>query len=112
MRDAANTYPETWTDDEVAYARSLWEWDWGIAVNGRVLHHAARIVFKSEYGETGADALTSCGRKLWLHIPGIFTRLVAPRCNRCCDVLGVPRGVGSPKNDAACRRILEARAHD
>lgn len=94
-----HVYPEGWTPEERVYARNLWEWDWGIATHGKMLHHAASLTFQSDYGETSGEAVTSCGRKLWLMIPGIFTRMGAPRCDKCCDALGYPRGIGSPKND-------------
>ena len=51
----------------------------------------------------------ACGRTpkgglAW--VPGIFSRMYMPRCALCCDRTGLPRGVGSPKNDDACRLIL------
>lgn len=49
----------------------------------------------------------ACGRTaagLW--IPGVFTRMGAPRCTGCCRALGYPPGKGSPKNDGACRAVM------
>lgn len=49
----------------------------------------------------------ACGRTASLvMIPGLGTRLVAPRCTGCCRATGLPRGTGAPKNDDACRRLL------
>jgi hypothetical protein len=49
----------------------------------------------------------ACGWKVEAaNIPGIFSRMSVPRCAKCCDKLGYPRGIGSPKNDDACRVLL------
>ena len=53
------------------------------------------------------DVTFACGRTVKAaYIPGIFSRMGLPRCNRCCDAVGFPRGVGSPKNDDVCRELL------
>lgn len=50
---------------------------------------------------------TTCGRVMTnLTVPGIFTRQLARRCAACCRALGYPKGIGSPKNDDACRALL------
>lgn len=49
----------------------------------------------------------ACGRTaagLW--IPGVFTRMSAPRCSGCCRALGYPLGNGSPKNCDKIRPLL------
>lgn len=52
----------------------------------------------------------ACGRTAALVcIPGLFTRLGAPRCRGCCRATGLPPGLGSPKNDDACRAVLGLR---
>lgn len=57
------------------------------------------------------DVTTACGRHTErAFIPGIFTRISAPRCARCCAETDLPPGIGSPKNDDACRRILGLEA--
>lgn len=53
-----------------------------------------------------ALAHTACGRYSTLSIPGPLTRMGAMRCRQCCTVTGLPQGKGSPKNDAAIRRLL------
>jgi len=56
---------------------------------------------------SAADVTFACGRTVGkAYIPGIFSRMSLPRCNKCCDTLGFPRGEGSPKNDDACRVLL------
>jgi hypothetical protein len=32
-------------------------------------------------------------------MPGIFSRMGAPRCKRCCKAVGIPAGNGAPYND-------------
>lgn len=55
----------------------------------------------------GGAGTTACGfHSEWLSIPGLFTRMGQKRCRRCCDLTGLPRGEGSPKNDDECRRLL------
>lgn len=50
----------------------------------------------------------SCGRTAAVvTIPGLFTRMGALRCEGCCRATGMPQGKGSPKNDDACRQLLE-----
>ena len=44
------------------------------------------------------EGITICGRKGSLMMPGIFSRIGLPRCSRCCDILGIPRGEGAPFN--------------
>lgn len=49
----------------------------------------------------------ACGRTAAaLFIPGIGSRLSLPRCTGCCRATGMKPGIGSPKNDDACRAVL------
>lgn len=49
----------------------------------------------------------ACGRTASLAcIPGVFSRLGSPRCSGCCRAIGLPQGIGSPVNDAGCRKLL------
>ncbi len=94
-------------DDEQTIA----EWDWMVLASWRVLHHAAEWNPNSDDVAAG-NGVTSCGRKGWLAVPGVFTRMGAARCKQCCRNLGYPEGVGSPKNDALCRPLVEARLRE
>lgn len=89
----------------------LAEWDWVITDVGECLHHLAAFDDPIQAGKSwGGSGTTSCGRhSLWLMIPGYFTRGGARRCGRCCKAVGYPPGYGSPKNDDACRPLVEAR---
>lgn len=86
------------------------EWDWVETWHGRVLHHAAEVhdEFEFDFDHNG-EVTTTCGRRLWAGIPGLFSRMGAPRCKRCCAKLGWPQGEGSPKNDDALRPLVEAK---
>lgn len=97
-----------------AEGRALMEWDWCYGQTSTVLHHVKLL--RDEHAEEWADtsqlvsATATCGRRLyWLSVPGLLSRMGAKRCARCCDRLGYPRGVGSPKNDDDCRPLVEAR---
>lgn len=84
--------------------------DWlQINWNGRVLHHADLDATKREELESMGvveTITTACGRLAFARIPGVLSRLNEPRCITCCNRLGYPLGVGSPKNDPAIRALL------
>ncbi len=65
---------------------------------------------EADYDVTAAiafDVTFACGRRRpAAFLPGPLSRMGTPRCARCCDQAGFPRGIGSPKNDAECRWIL------
>lgn len=86
--------------------RELGEWDWWVLPAWNRLHAAVEFTYGS--WPVGAGR-TACGRAGLLAIPGIFTRMSAERCAHCCKKLGYPQGVGSPKNDKACRSLIEQR---
>src|SRR5690606_8492279 len=95
--------------------QTLAEWDWVQALHGRstTLHHLARYdgpIADERYDPcvSGLGA-ASCGFATEWHIPGLFSRTGARRCPRCCDVFGIKRGRGSPKNDPELRPWVEAR---
>jgi len=80
---------------------------WLICPSGSVLHHGQLDSPPDDTSATLAAAgRTTCGVRTVLAVPGIVTRMAAPRCRRCCAATGMPSGVGSPKNDPACRRLL------
>lgn len=97
-----------WTPS-VQSGRKLMEWSWAVAARGNLLHHLA------EYNPLAWDdyrrgkGRSTCGRAGNYHVPGFLTRMTAERCNVCCDRLGYPRGVGSPKNDDAVREAADKR---
>lgn len=92
------------------------EWDWSYNfVRTTVLHHVTLTPEQcAEWGEEaglyGSVVTATCGRAIKDPcVPGIFSRMSMKRCDRCCDRLGYPRGIGSPKNDEKCRPLVEER---
>lgn len=89
------------------------EWDWMYGTTGNRLHHVPpppQADTDPEWPWSCYTIRATCGSLLkWAAIPGMFSRMGAPRCSRGCDRLGYPRGVGSPKNDQDCRPLVEAR---
>ena len=92
------------------HAREVAEWDWVLTPTGLRLHHAERIDKPHRFNdESCSPGLTTCGLKRALSIPGVLSRMSMPRCARCSQLLGIPPGVGSPKNDDSIRPWVEAR---
>lgn len=71
-----------------------------------VLHYDGWYEHGDNYGEEHGPAPALCGESGEWSIPGVGSRMSITRCPRCCELAGLPDGVGSPKNDDACRRIL------
>lgn len=96
--------------DTLEHPVSLAEWDWVMTWSGHVLHHLAAVKRPIMFDSMSqGEGRTSCGITGQLCIPGIFSRMGAPRCKRCCKKLGWPQGVGSPKNDHNLRPLVEER---
>ena len=94
-------------------AQSAWElveWDWVQTHTGLILHHVKSLVNPMKFDEDRRGfGTTTCGVSARLNVPGIFSRMDADRCKRCCRTLGLPPGVGSPKNDEELRPWVEKR---
>ena len=91
---------------DAASLRDIIRYDWAYAGRMDRLHAVATATY-DPVEWAAIDATMACGwqvRMAW--IPGLFSRSTAPRCHRCCDRTGLPRGVGSPKNDDTCRKLL------
>jgi len=75
-----------------------WHWRWE-QFYGRsaVLHRVAKVDLLDE-DRVGVVGTTVCGRRGKLHMPGVISRLRAPRCKQCCQILRVPPGDGAPYN--------------
>ena len=80
------------------------EWCWLTTPSGTRLHHGS---FRSGCADPFGPGRTDCGIETELSVPGIFTRMTAQRCRRCCAATGMPQGAGSPKNDDTCREVLD-----
>lgn len=91
--------------------RALVTADWLITHGDDLLHHATPTNDQAAaLIDQGAvlDGLTlACGQTVeWAAVPGLGDRMGLVRCAACCDVVGLPRGKQSPKNDYACREAL------
>lgn len=94
----------------MSHWREYAEWDWVEFACGDVLHAVARLDNEATVDvEWVGHGETECGRRGDLYIPGMFTRMSAKRCERCCRRTHMPQGDGSPKNAAECVPIAEAR---
>lgn len=93
-------------DGDAAYLADLGRWDWLEAEGASVLHGPVTVTYDPDLW-AAVDVTFACGWHVErAYIPGLLTRMGAKRCSRCCDRMGYPRGVGSPKNDDECRRIM------
>jgi hypothetical protein len=90
------------------YLHELGEWDWFETNKGSVLHQAD-VRWDEDSGAVGGEGRSACGLHAEFWIPGIFSRMAVPRCKRCCLKIGMPQGIGSPKNDDTCRPLIETR---
>ena len=97
--------------DGLSEWRTTAEWDWVEFPNGEALH-APLWTFSEDEDGCHADGFVACRRGGRLWIPGLGARLSAPRCKQCCRAVGIPEGVGSPKNDDALRPFIEARLQE
>lgn len=88
--------------------------DWLVTSTGSLLHapadHDEAERHSKGVGSPDEPSRLACGLVKHADIPGPLSRLILPRCRRCCTRTGYPFGKGSPKNDAACRRILGLEA--
>ena len=80
--------------------KASWHWRWQQFYGSRraVLHRVGEVKKKIDDGFVGVVGTTVCGRRGKLYMPGVVSRLEAPRCKRCCRKLGVPFGLGAPYN--------------
>lgn len=80
-------------------------WRWPYFVRGRrILLHRVSAPFpipdpETDQFYTGVPAIMCCGREGKVVMPGILSRLRAPRCRHCCRRAGVPYGFGNPYNE-------------
>ena len=74
-----------------------WRKRWLQSGNRARLHRVASIAW-ADSDEIWGHGATACGEFGELHMPGILSRMGAPRCERCCAVARIPAGAGAPFN--------------
>jgi len=90
-----------------------WRKRWCQIGRSSVLHRVATTEGDYETEDrVGTQGTTACGKAGWLGMPGIFSRMDAPRCPACCRAVGIPRGRGAPYNDEAGEHILSAEQRE
>ena len=95
-----------WRLKPAALGDDDWIWRWLHVASGRtnVLHRIAAPFDPAGHEPWQAiEAWTMCGRLMGLRVPGMESRLGAPRCRRCCRASGTPEGYGNPYNEQALR---------
>ena len=94
-------------------ARDAWvllECDWAQTATGVVLHHVQHLDNPQEFADfPWGVGKTTCGVTTRLNVPGLFSRMDARRCESCAHILGLPSGIGSPKNDEKLQPWLDKR---
>lgn len=80
------------------FSAKNWRSRWMHCDDGQTIHRLARIHWQDEAEKIEGSGLAVCGRGGRFTMPGIFSRMGAWRCPRCCKALGIPRGYGAPGN--------------
>jgi len=74
-----------------------WRCRWLHLDDGHDIHRVAQIAWEDDEMIYG-PGVTVCGKEGHLRMPGIFSRMGAPRCAACSVALGLPQGNGAPYN--------------
>src|ERR1700691_2566748 len=80
--------------------RRFWRWLYASEGDDYTLHRIAEPLDIS--GLEGWEELVGvamCGFKAVFAMPGVMSRMGAPRCPQCCEAVGIPAGYGAPYND-------------
>ena len=77
-----------------------WVWRWCQTRAGRILHRLSDIdeQLDTEFIGRSGQGKSLCGISGRFFMPGIFSRLGAMRCKKCCKLAGIYRGYGAPYN--------------
>lgn len=74
-----------------------WRERWLQFSGGRTLHRVASITWE-DADRIAGHGVTACSQFKRLVLPGVLSRLGAPRCRVCCAIAGLPDGKGAPMN--------------
>jgi hypothetical protein len=77
-----------------------WRSRWLVLPTWDRLHRVSEIEWEGDDADDlrHGTGTTLCGRKGYLQMPGVLSRMGLPRCAHCCRLAGVPRGDGAPFN--------------
>lgn len=78
-----------------------WKWRWmqtRYPDQSHTLHRIASGEPEEDEFVGVRNGSTVCGLAGTFQMPGMFSRMGAPRCVACCDVLGIEPGDGAPFN--------------
>lgn len=83
-------------------------WGWWYSSRGTVLHFVREAETMTWYEKMrdlgGAVVRAACGLRARFSPAGFVSRMQLKRCDRCCDKLGIARGAGTPRNEAAAAK--------
>jgi hypothetical protein len=81
----------------LAFSDDDWRCRWLVTPRWRRLHRISNIAYQNDERISG-DGVSCCGIRGRFTMPGIFSRMDLPRCDRCCRAAGIPAGEGAPFN--------------
>lgn len=78
-----------------------WRSRWVNIPKSRTIHRVRALASSRKAWKDfpSGEGVTVCGKEGKMWMPGILSRMAAPRCRKCCELLGIPSGVGAPYND-------------
>lgn len=78
----------------------IWRWQYCAFDDYSYLHRiAAPFAVGKKQAWTAHLATAMCGLRARFNIPGAMSRERCDRCERCCELMSIPQGGGSPYND-------------
>ena len=88
-------------------SKTKYQWLYARTDNYEYLHYIESVLdwgeetwelYESQFN--GERPWTSiCGLNDFYGLPGVLSRLAAPRCSQCCKIIDIPNGNGCPIND-------------
>jgi len=86
---------ETYKPAKLKYWRERW-----FQIDAKItLHRIAKIKWDHKEDRISGKGIAVCGAEGFMSMPGIFSRMSAKRCKKCCELLELPNGIGCPYNN-------------